>query len=105
MKLKLCSISAYDSTFVASSENLCGTSNCVFSDWSIGTYFRIDENGNPQAHFVVKDRLFGKNVLFETNDYQELSKWIDDHSEEIQKQIDTKKEEWINSHKPRKESK
>jgi len=103
--MKLCSINAYDSTFVASSENLCGTSNCVFSDWSIGTYFRIDENGEPKAHFEVKDKIFGENVLFKTDSYQELSKWIDDHSKEIQKQIDTKKEEWINSHIPREESK
>jgi hypothetical protein len=95
MKLKLCSISAYDSTFVASSESLCGTSNCVFSDWSIGTYFRIDKNGKPKAHFEIKDKIFGKKVLFETDSYQELSKWIDEHSEEIQKQIDIKKEEWI----------
>lgn len=102
MKLKLCNISAYNSTFVASSENLCGTSNCVFSDWSIGTYFRIDENGNPQARFEVRDRIFGETVLFKTNSYQELSKWIDNHSEEIQKQIDIKKEEWINSHNPKK---
>ena len=103
--MKLCDISAYDSTFVASSENLCGTSNCVFSDWSIGTYFRIDENGNPKARFEVRDKIFGKNVLFKTDNYQELSKWIDDHSEEIQKQIDIKKEEWINSYNPRREVK
>lgn len=104
MKLKLCSISAYESTFIAKSENLCGTSNCVFSDWSIGTYFRI-ENGEPKAHFEVRDKIFGKNVLFKTDDYQELSKWIDEHSDEIQKQIDTKKEEWINSYNPRREYK
>ena len=103
--MKLCDISAYDSTFVASSENLCGTSNCVFSDWSIGTYFRIDKNGNPQAHFEVRDKIFGKNVLFKTDNYQELSKWIDNHSKEIQKQIDIKKEEWINSYNPREEYK
>jgi hypothetical protein len=103
--MKLCDISAYESTFIAMSENLCGTSNCVFSDWSIGTFFKIDKNGEPKAHFVVKDELFGKNVLFETNNYQELNKWIGDHSEEIQKQLDIKKEEWINSHKPRKEYK
>lgn len=99
MKLNLCNISAYDSTFVAKSEDLCGTSNCVFSDWSIGTYFRIDENGNPQAHFTVKDRIFDGNILFSTNSYQKLIEWIDDHSEEIQKQIDTKKEEWIKQYK------
>jgi hypothetical protein len=102
--MKLCSISAHDSTFVASSENLCGTSNCVFSDWSIGTYFRI-ENGEPKAHFVIRDKIFGEKVLFETNDYRELSKWIDKHSDEIQKQIDTKKEKWINSYNQRREYK
>jgi hypothetical protein len=101
MKLKLCSISAYDSTFIASSENLCGTSNCVFSDWAIGTYFRIDENEEPKVHFVIRDKMFGKNVLFKTDSYQELYKWIDEHSEEIQKQIDIKKEEWINSYNSR----
>jgi hypothetical protein len=99
MKLKLCNISAYDSTFIAQSEDLCGTSNCVFSDWSIGTYFRIDENGNPQAHFEIRDKLFGKNILFKTDNYQELSKWIDEHFEEIQKQINVNKEEWMKNHK------
>ena len=93
--MKLCSISAYDSTFIAKSEDLCGTSNCVFSDWSIGTFFKIDENGEPKAHFEVRDKMFGKNVLFKTDNYQELNKWINEHSKEIQKQIDTKKEEWI----------
>jgi hypothetical protein len=99
MKLNLCGIHAYDSTFIASSEDLCGTSNCVFSDWTIETYFRIDKNGNPQAHFEVRDKMFGNNVLFKTDNYQKLSKWIDDHSEEIQKQIDVKKEEWIKNYK------
>ena len=95
--MKINNISAYSSTFVASSENLCGTSNHVFSDWAIGTYFRIND-GKPEARFEVMEKLYGK-VLFRTDNYQELTNWIENHSEEIQKQIDTKKEEWIKNYK------
>lgn len=86
---------AYESTFVASSETLLGTSNSVSTDWALGTYFSIDAEGNPRAHFEVRDRIFGKNVLFTTDSYKELQQWFADHSEEIQKQLEVKKAEWI----------
>lgn len=92
--MKFLDISAYSSTYIACSENLLGTSNCVFSDWVIATFFKI-ENDIPVAHFSVRDKMFSSNTLFETNDYKELKKWIEEHSTEIQSQIDKKKEEWI----------
>ena len=86
---------AYESTFVASSETLLGTSNSVSTDWALGTYFSIDAEGNPQALFEVRDRLFGKTVLFKTSSYKELQQWFADHSEEIEEQLETKKAKWI----------
>lgn len=86
---------AYESTFVASSEFLLGTSNSVSTDWALGTYFSIDAEGNPRARFEVRDKLFGKNVLFTTDSYKELQQWFADHSEEIERQLETKKKEWI----------
>lgn len=86
---------AYESTFVASSETLLGTSNSVSTDWALGTYFSIDAEGNPKARFEVRDKLFGKNVLFTTDSYKELQQWFADHSEEIQEQLEVKKKEWI----------
>lgn len=86
---------AYESTFVASSETLLGTSNSVSTDWALGTYFSIDAEGNPRARFEVRDRLFGKNVLFTTDSYKELQKWFEENSKEIERQLETKKVKWI----------
>jgi hypothetical protein len=74
---------------------LLGTSNSVETDWALGTYFSIDDEGNPKARFEVRDKLFGKNVLFTTDSYKELQKWFEEHSEEIKKQLEVKKTEWI----------
>ena len=95
--MKTIDISAYSSNPIARSEFLLGTSNCVFSDWVIQTWFKI-ENDIPVAHFAVVDKMFSSNVLFETNDYKELKQWIEGHSKEIQAQIDVKKERWIAIH-------
>ena len=95
--MKTIDISAYSSNPIARSEFLLGTSNCVFSDWVIQTWFKI-ENDSPVAHLAVVDKMFSSNVLFETNDYKELKQWIEGHSKEIQAQIDVKKERWIAIH-------
>ena len=94
----LCKPSAYESTFVARSENLLGTSNSVYTDWALKTYFGIDDEGNPYAHFKVTNELFGDEVLFETNSYKELLQWYEDHAGEIEEQLKTKKTKWIKEH-------
>lgn len=95
--MTLQNIYAYNSTHIACSENLLGTSNRVFSDWVIASFFKI-ENDIPVVHFSVEDKMFSSNTLFETNDYKELKKWIEEHSAEIQSQIDIKKDKWIKEH-------
>lgn len=61
-----------------------------FSNWVLYTYFYI-ENGKPMASFKVLDGNFSKNPpLFETDSYQELEKWVEEHKDEIQKQIQDK---------------
>ena len=87
--MKITSITAYDSTPIVS-EKLPGECNHVYSDWAISTFFKIKE-GLPTAIFMVRDKLFGGNILFETNDYKDLEKWIEEHSDELQKQINNKK--------------
>lgn len=90
-------ITALATDYLAISEPLLGTSNYVFSDWVVYTFFKI-EKGVPTAQFEVKDRMFSSNILFETNSYKELEKWISAHSEEIQEQINRKKKEWIDKY-------
>jgi hypothetical protein len=76
--------------YLKSSGWINGTSNMEFSDWVLYTYFHI-ENGQPVAHFKVLDSNFSKNPpLFETNSYQELEKWVEEHDEELQRQIQDK---------------
>ena len=95
---KLLDITAYSSTFIAKSECLLGTSNCEFSNWVVSAFFKI-ENDTPVAYFEVHDNLFSNTVLFKTNDYRELKKWIEKHKEEIQNQIDSKAKTWIEMRK------
>lgn len=87
-------ITALATDYLAMSEPLLGTSNHVFSDWVVYTYFKI-ENGVPVAHFDVRDKMFSSNSLFETDSYKELEEWVSAHSEEIQEQINKKKKDWI----------
>lgn len=70
------------------------TSNCVFTDWCVRTFLSIKDK-KPYARFVVASEHFDGDTLFETDDYAELEKWIDEHMDEIQNQIDTKAEDWI----------
>ena len=97
-ELRLNRIWAYDETSIASSEQLLGTSNCVFSDWKVQTYFSIKDK-KPVATFVVAPKAFSREVLFKTDSYEELEKWVNDHLEEINSQVQTKKDKWIEEHK------
>jgi hypothetical protein len=97
-ELRLGRIGAYDETPIASSENLLGTSNFVFSDWQVQTYFSIKDK-KPVATFVVTPKKFSREVLFKTDNYEELEKWVNEHLEEINSQVETKKEKWIEEHK------
>ena len=96
--MKYLNITACNFDYIAKSENLLGTSNLVFTDWVVCTFFKI-ENDVPVAHFTVCDKMFSSNVLFETNNYKELKNWIKEHSKEIKEQIDSKAKEWIEKHK------
>ena len=97
-ELRLNSIRGYDETPIACSENLLGTSNCVFSDWQIRTHFSIEDK-KPVATFVVIPKMFSHEVLFKTDSYEELEKWVNEHLEEINSQVQTKKDKWIEEYK------
>lgn len=97
-EIKINSIGGYDETSIACSEWLLGTSNCVFSDWQVKTYFSIKDK-KPVATFVVAPERFSREVLFETDSYEELEKWVNKHLEEIDSQIQTKKNKWIEKYK------
>lgn len=97
-ELRLNRIGAYDETPIASSEWLLGTSNCVFSDWQVQTYFSIKDK-KPVATFVVAPKMFSHEALFKTDSYEELEKWVNEHLEEIDSQIQTKKDKWIEEYK------
>lgn len=90
-------ITALATDYLSMSEPLLGTSNRVFSDWVVYTYFKIEE-GVPTAYFDVRDKMFSSNTLFKTNNYKKLEEWVAAHSEEIQNQIEKKKKEWIDKY-------
>jgi hypothetical protein len=90
-------ITALTSDYLAMSEPLLETSNRVFSDWVVYTFFKI-EKGIPVAHFEVRDKMFSHNTLFETDSYKELEDWVSAHSEEIQEQINKNKKNWIDKY-------
>ena len=88
-------IYSLSSTFLADSGWINGTSNKEYSDWIVDTFFYI-KDGQPMAHFKVLDCNWSKNPpLFETDSYQELEKWVEEHKEEIQKQIDKKVKRYL----------
>lgn len=79
---------------IARSEYLLNTSNLVYTDWQLNVFFGIKDK-KPYAYYEVTDKDYSSNVLFETDSYDALEKWIEDHMEEIQDQIDTKADKWI----------
>ena len=93
-KVILNGIGAYSSEPIARSEWINNTSNCVFTDWCVEVFFSIKDK-KPCARFVVVSEHFDGDKLFETDDFEVLEKWINEHEKEIQSQIDTKVEEWI----------
>ena len=93
-QVNLMDISGYECSYIARSEWLLGTSNCVFTDWCIRTFFSIKDK-KPYAHFVVVSAMWEGKNLFETDDYVELEKWIEEHMNEISGQIEKKSEDWI----------
>jgi len=98
IEIRIKSIRSYDETPIASSGWLLGTSNCVFSDWQVQTYFSIKDK-KPIATFVVTPKMFSHEVLFKTDSYEELEKWVNKHLEEINSQVQTKKNKWIEEYK------
>lgn len=97
-EIRIKNIGSYNETPIACSENLLGTSNCVFSDWQVQTYFSIKDK-KPVATFVVAPKMFSSEVLFKTGSYEKLEKWINEHLKEINSQVQTKKDKWIEEHK------
>ena len=97
-ELRLNRIGAYDETPIASSNWLLGTSNRVFSDWQIQTYFSLKDK-KPAATFVVTPKMFSREVLFKTDNYEELEKWVNEHLKEIDSQVQTKEDKWIEENK------
>lgn len=93
-KVILNGIGAFSNEPIARSEWINNTSNCVFTNWCIETFFSIKDK-MPYVRFKVVSKSFDGDTLFETDNYIELEKWINEHEEEIQSQIDTKVEEWI----------
>ena len=87
-------IRAFNSSFLAHSESLLGTSNTASSDWCIRSFFSIKDK-KPYARFIISTKLFGGDTLFETDNYEELENWIEEHISEISTQIDTNAEDWI----------
>lgn len=97
-EIRIKEIWGYSETPIANSEWLLGTSNHVFSDWKVQTYFSIKDK-KPVATFVVAPEAFSKEVLFKTDSYEELEKWVNEHLEEIDSQVQSKKDKWIEEHK------
>ena len=93
-QVKFHDIRAFNSSFLARSESLLGTSNSASSDWCIKSYFSIKDK-KPYVEFVIATKLFGGDTLFETDNYEELESWIEAHMSEISTQIDTNAEDWI----------
>ena len=93
-KVILNGIGAYSIEPIARSEWINNTSNCVFTDWCIKTFFSIKDR-KSYVKFAVVSEHFDGDTLFETDDYIELEKWINEHEEEIQSQIASKVKEWI----------
>lgn len=84
---------------VANSGQLCGTSNMVFSKWKVTAHFRL-RNGLPEVSFKVGNGWFSSNPpLYETDNYADLQKWIEAHKEEINKQVETATQEWMERYK------
>lgn len=97
-EIKIKDIRGYNEAPIASSDWLLGTSNCVFSDWQVQTHFSIKDK-KPVATFVVVPKMFSHEVLFKTDSYEELEKWVNEHLEEINSQVQTKKDKWIEEYK------
>jgi hypothetical protein len=100
MKHQVELLSAYAACFkpIACSEQLLNTSNSAFTDWQLNTYFSIKDK-KPYAYYEVTDKAFSRNVLFKTDNYDKLEKWIEDHMKEIQTQIDIEADKWIEENK------
>ena len=94
MKLELNS-HALATEYLAKSDYLLETSNMVFSDWVLYTFFRNNNGKITATYAVMKKMKKKKKPLFETNDYEELKNWVDSHSKELEEQIQTKEKEWI----------
>lgn len=83
---------------LAHSEDLLGTSNNVSSEWQLYTYFYIKDK-KPYVKYNVYDKLFSDTLLFSTDSHEELEKWINEHREELQAQINKRVEKWIKDNK------
>lgn len=94
MKIELNS-HALATEYLARSDYLLETSNMVFSDWVLYTFFRSNE-GKVTVTYAVMEKMFSsKKPLFETNDYEKLKSWINYHLKELEEQVKKKEEDWI----------
>ena len=94
MKLELNS-HALATEYLAKSNYLLETSNMVFSDWVLYTFFRNNEGKITVTYAVMKKMYSNEKPLFETNDFEKLKSWVSYHSKELEEQIQTKEKEWI----------
>lgn len=94
MKLELNS-HALATEYLAKSDYLLETSNMVFSDWILYTFFRNNNGVITATYAVMKKMCSIEKPLFETNDFEKLKSWVNSHSKELEEQIQTKEKEWI----------
>lgn len=85
---------AYSSSPITSSGYLGRTSNSVFSDWCLNIYIAFNvKTGKEYQKFCILGGRFDNNIIFESEDFAEIQKFINDHKPELEAQIKSKAKE------------
>lgn len=85
-------ITLFQTNPIASEPYENGSSNNYYTNYVVETYVSIDiENSKVKTIFEIKEKMFGKETIFETCSIDELKNWIEEHKNELQEQINSKK--------------
>jgi hypothetical protein len=78
--MKVGNVHAYET------DSLVHTNNS-HTDWKLCIWFKAD-NGKLSATYAIAPKLFDRNYLITSDNWDDIQKFIDDNEEEIKRQLD-----------------